>query len=96
MRTFYPSTFSKPEVIIESNRLREEFVLVPADKACNIIFACKAHYHHCIINNELGINSAIVLTPQLLFPKMKFIQTTVLNTLNTPCQIHDDNELPYI
>jgi hypothetical protein len=56
-RTIYPSVFSKPEVRNEFERLHEEFVLVPADKACNnIVFVCKAHYYNCIIN-ELGINS---------------------------------------
>jgi hypothetical protein len=57
MRTNYPSVFNKPEVILELNILHEEYVLVPADKACNnIVFVCKAHYCQCIIN-ELGINS---------------------------------------
>jgi hypothetical protein len=39
--TTYPSVFSKPEVIHELERLHEEYVLVPADKACNnIVFVC--------------------------------------------------------
>ena len=59
MRTIYPSAFHKPEVVKELNRLHEEYVLVPADKASNnIVFVCKAHYYQCIIN-ELGINSTI-------------------------------------
>jgi hypothetical protein len=38
-------------------RLHEEFVLVPADKASNnIVFVCKTHYYNCILN-ELGIDS---------------------------------------
>jgi hypothetical protein len=59
MRTTYPFVFHKPEVIKELNRLHEEYVLVPADKASNnIVFVCKAHYYQCIIK-ELGINSTI-------------------------------------
>jgi hypothetical protein len=57
VRTIYPSVFSKPEVRNELERLHEEFVLVPADKATkNIVFVCKSHYCNCILN-ELGINS---------------------------------------
>ncbi|XP_055999877.1 uncharacterized protein LOC130046520 isoform X1 [Ostrea edulis] len=57
VRTIYPSVFSKPEVIKELDRLHEEYVLVPADKASNnIVFVCKAHYYNCILN-ELGISS---------------------------------------
>jgi hypothetical protein len=43
MRTIHPSAFDKPKVIKELNRLHDEYVLVPADKAC-IVFVCKAHY----------------------------------------------------
>jgi hypothetical protein len=44
-RTIYPSLFSTPEVRNELERLHEEFVLVPADKASNnIVFVYKAHY----------------------------------------------------
>jgi hypothetical protein len=35
--TIYPSVFSKPEGRNELQRLHEEFVLVPADTACNNI-----------------------------------------------------------
>jgi hypothetical protein len=57
MRTIYPSRFHKPEVVKEINRLHEEYVLVPADRASNnIVFVIKAHYYQCIIN-ELDINS---------------------------------------
>jgi hypothetical protein len=39
VRTIYPSIFSKPEVRNELEKLHEEFVLVPADKACiNIVY----------------------------------------------------------
>jgi hypothetical protein len=39
------------KMINELERLNEEYVLVPADKACNnIIFVCKAHYYNCILN----------------------------------------------
>jgi hypothetical protein len=37
VRTIYPSSFSKPEVINELERLHEEFVLISADKTCNNI-----------------------------------------------------------
>jgi hypothetical protein len=37
VRTIYPSVFSKPKVRHELERLHEEFVLVPADKARNNI-----------------------------------------------------------
>jgi hypothetical protein len=57
MRTLYSSAFIKPEMIKELNRLHEENVLVPVDKACNsIVFVCKAYHYQSIIN-ELGINS---------------------------------------
>ena len=100
MRTNYPSAFNKPEVIRELNRLHEVYVLVPADKACNnIVFVCKAHYYQCIIN-ELGINSAIgnsTYTPTT-FSKDEILQNhaSVLNTLNIPGHVDDDNELPYL
>ena len=35
VRTIYPFVFRKPKVINELDRLHEEYVLVPADKACN-------------------------------------------------------------
>ena len=39
MRTIYPSVFKKPEVVNELQRLHENFVLIPADKAGkNIVF----------------------------------------------------------
>ncbi|XP_056012425.1 uncharacterized protein LOC125681516 [Ostrea edulis] len=45
VRTIYPSVFSKPEVIKELDRLHEEYVLLPAEKASNnIVFVCKAHH----------------------------------------------------
>jgi hypothetical protein len=100
MRTNYPSAFNKPEVIRELNILHEEYVLVPADKACNnIVFVCKAHYYQCFIN-ELGINSAIgnsTYTPTT-FSKDEILQNhaSVLNTLNIPGHVDDDNELPYL
>jgi hypothetical protein len=54
----YPSVFSKAEVRNELERLYQEIILVPADKACNsIVFLYKTHYYNCI-SNELGINSA--------------------------------------
>jgi hypothetical protein len=45
-------------VIHELERLHEEYVLLPADKACNnIVLVCKTHYYNCILI-ELGIGSA--------------------------------------
>jgi hypothetical protein len=62
-------------VISELERLHGEFVLVPADKACNkIVFVCKAHYYNCILN-ELGINMATPLTLQMFSKKLKFLKT---------------------
>jgi hypothetical protein len=70
VRTIYPSVSSKPEVRNELERLHEEIVLVPADKAGNnILFVCKAHYYKCILN-ELGIISTFGnpnYTPTALF-----------------------------
>ena len=100
MRTVYPSAFRRPEVVEEINRLHEEYVLVPADKASNnIVFVCKAHYYQCIIN-ELGINSTIsnrTYTPTA-FSKDEILQNhaSVLNTLNIPGHADDDYELPYL
>ena len=80
--------FRKPEVINELDRLHEEYVLVPADKACNnIVFVCKAHYYNCILN-ELGINSTFgnrTYTPTAL-SKDEILQNhaSVLNTFDIP------------
>jgi hypothetical protein len=42
----YPSSFNKPEVIKEIDRLHEEYVLVTADKVCSkIVFVSKVHYY---------------------------------------------------
>ena len=92
--------FKKPEVIRELNRLHEEYVLVPADKACNnMVFVCKAHYHQCIIN-ELGINSTIDNRTYTLttFSKDEIFENhaSVSNTLNIPGHVDDDSELPYL
>ena len=61
-------------MINELDRLHEEYVLVPADKACNnIVFVCKAHYYNCILNElVLTPHLVIVLTLLLLFQKTKF------------------------
>jgi hypothetical protein len=96
MRTIYPSAFHKPEVINELNRLHEEYVLVPADKACNnIVFVCKAHYHQCIIN-ELGINSTIGnrTYTATAFSKDEILQN-LASVLNTLGHADDDYELSY-
>jgi hypothetical protein len=100
MHTNYPSAFNKPEIIRELNRLHEEFVLVPADKACNnIVLVCKAHYYQWIIN-KLGINSTIGNRTYILttFSKDEIPQNyeSVLNTLNIPGHVDDNCELPYL
>jgi hypothetical protein len=58
MRTIYPSVFKKPEVVNESCRMHDNFVLVPADKASNnFVFVCEKFYYECLLN-ELGFTSA--------------------------------------
>jgi hypothetical protein len=84
----------------ELERLHEEFVLVPADKACNnIVFVCKAHYYNCILN-ELGINSTVgnpTYTPTAL-SKDEILQNhrSVLDTFNIPINGMNEFELPYL
>jgi hypothetical protein len=55
MRTIYHSVFKKPEVVnYELRRLHNNFVLVPADKASNImVFVCKSYYYECLLNELL-------------------------------------------
>jgi hypothetical protein len=80
VRTIYPSVFSTPEVSNELERLHEEFVLVPADKACNnIVFVCKGHFYNCILN-ELGINSTLgnpTYTPTALSKRLNSLKSLV-------------------
>jgi hypothetical protein len=67
VRTIYPSVFSKPEVRSELERLHEEFVLVPADKACNnIVFVRLTITTVSLMNLVLILLSATQLAPQLL------------------------------
>jgi hypothetical protein len=100
VRTIYPSVFSTPEVRNELERLHEEFVLVPADKASNNIgFVCKAHYYNCILN-ELGINSTFgnpTYTPTVL-SKDEILQNhrSVLDKFNIPTNRMNEFELPYL
>jgi hypothetical protein len=43
-----PSALKKPEVINDLNRLHENLVIVPTDKARNTIaFVCKSYYFNC-------------------------------------------------
>ena len=57
MKTKYPSVFNKTEVRNELDRLHDQYILVPADKASNnIVFVFKAHYINCIFK-ELGFDS---------------------------------------
>jgi hypothetical protein len=87
-------------VINELERLHGEFVLVPADKACNnIVFVCKANYYNCILN-ELGINSTFgnpTYTPTAL-SKDEIHQNhrSVLDTFNMPINGMNEFELPYL
>jgi hypothetical protein len=59
-------------LIKEFNRQHDEYVMDPANKACNnIVYVCKANYYQCIIK-ELGINSAIgnrTYTPTAFFQR---------------------------
>lgn len=49
MKTIYPSVSKKAEVIIELDRLHDQYAPVPADKAGNdIVFVCEAHYMNYI------------------------------------------------
>jgi hypothetical protein len=88
MRTVYPSVFKKPEVVNELRRLRDNFVLVTADKASNnIVFVCKNYYYECL-SNELGFTSTsgnTTYTPTNL-TKDEILQNhlSVLNTFNIP------------
>lgn len=59
----YPSIFDNLEVEkeLDTGRLHDQFVPIPADKAGNnIVFVCKAHYINCTFMLELSINSAIL------------------------------------
>jgi hypothetical protein len=100
VRTIYLSVFSKPEVRNELERLHEEFVLVPADKASNnIVFVCKAHYYNCILN-ELDINSTFGNPTYTLtaLSKDEILQNhrSVLDTFNIPANGMNLFELPYL
>jgi hypothetical protein len=79
MCNIYPSVFHKPEVIKELNRLHEEYVLVPADNASNnIVFVRPTIISVLSTNWRLILQLVIILillTLQLLFPKMKFFKT---------------------
>ena len=57
VNTRHESIFSDPDVVRELSRLRENFVIVPADKESNnYTFVCKRHYIS-ILSEELGLNS---------------------------------------
>jgi hypothetical protein len=94
MRIFY--LFNKSEIIKELNRVYEEYVLVPADKACNIVFVCKVHNYQCIVK-ELGINSTIdnrTYTRTTFFKdEILQIHASVLTTLNIPGHVNDASPL---
>jgi hypothetical protein len=99
VHTIYPSVFSIPEVRNELNRLHDEFALVPADKACNIVFVCKAHYYNCIIN-EPGMNSTFgnPTYTQTALPKEEILQNHMcrLDTFNLQINGMNAFELPYL
>jgi hypothetical protein len=72
----------------ELERLREEFVLVPADKACNyLILVSEDHYYNCILN-ENGINSTFAnhtfAPTALLRDGILQNHRSVLDTFNIP------------
>ena len=57
VNTRHESIFSDPDVVRKLSRLRENFVIFPADKASNnYTFVCKRHYVS-ISTEELGLNS---------------------------------------
>ena len=57
VNTRHESIFCDPEVVRELSRLRENFVIVPADKASNnYTFVCKKYYVSILIE-ELELNS---------------------------------------
>jgi hypothetical protein len=80
--------------------LYEDFVLIPADKACNnIVFVCKAHYCNCILN-KLGIKSTFgnpTYTPAAL-SQDEILQNhrSILDTFNIPVNGMNEFELPYL
>ena len=56
VNTRHESSFSDPDVVTELSRLHENFVIVPADKACNnYTVVCKRYYVDILIE-ELGLH----------------------------------------
>ena len=99
MRTNFPSVFSNPEVTSELQRLHDQFVLVPADKASNnIVFVCKAYYYKCLLE-ELGFNtdSGNPTCSRSTLSKDEILQnhTSVLRSFNISTK-NTDFELPYL
>ena len=59
MNTYAKSFFKDPSVTRHLSELRDNYVVVPADKALNnIVFACKSRYIDFLIK-ELGIDSSL-------------------------------------
>jgi hypothetical protein len=71
-----PILFNKPEVIKELNRLHEEYVLVPADKACNnIVFVWLIIISVLLTNWALILQLAVVLALPTTFSYDEILQT---------------------
>jgi hypothetical protein len=99
MSNIYSSFFKKPEVVNELRRLRDNFVLVPADKASNnVVFVCKMCYYECLLN-ELRFTSTSrnPTYTQTNLTKDEILQNhlSVLNIFNIP-KIQDQFKLPYL
>ena len=99
MRNTYPSVFKKPEVVNELQRLHDNFVLVPADKASNnIVFVCKNYYYECLLN-ELGYTSTsgnpTYTRTNLTRDEILQNHLSVLNTFDIP-KNQDQFDLPYL
>ena len=99
MKTHHPSAFSDPEVIAELDRIHDKYVLVQADKASNnIVFICKAHYYHCLLE-ELGFNQVSGNPTYTRSPlsKDEILQNHVSVLRSFHIQTSDtDFELPYL
>lgn len=96
--TIYPSKLNHLEVKTERDRSRDQFVLVPVDKAWNnIVFVFKALYIKCILE-ELGFNLAGSNSTYThsSFSKYDILQIhkSVLNIFNIPNN-QNEFQLPY-
>lgn len=99
MKTIYPSVFNNAEVRKELDRLHDQYLLVPADKASySIVFFYKAHHINCIFK-ELGFDSTHgnpTYTHSSLF-KQELLQNhkSVMDIFNIP-NTRNEFVLPYL